>query len=130
MSSPILFDQSRLKAYDGLMRLCEFAGKSGEWQQTLWSEFLTNRELYDAFVYYLENHGLPDVPKCGAYSLTDCYVWQIEQDNLRRDTGKNTGQCNKEDMVLQAFMTMAQMKRTPEKYIRKFNDGRGMDQTM
>ncbi len=51
MSAPILFDQSRLKAYDGLMRLCEFAGKSGEWQQTLWSELLMNQNLYDAFVY-------------------------------------------------------------------------------
>ena len=66
MSAPILFDQSRLKAYDGLMRLCEFAGKTGEWQQALWSELLTNQKLYDAFVYYLENHGLPDEPKCGA----------------------------------------------------------------
>ncbi len=55
MSAPILFDQSRLKAYDGLMRLCEFAGKSGEWQQTLWSELLMNQNLYDAFVYYLES---------------------------------------------------------------------------
>ena len=107
MSSAIIFDQSRLKVYDGLLRLCD-----------------------DAFVYYLEHHELPETPKCEGYSLTDCYVWQMEQDNLRRDTGKNTGQCNKEDMVLQAFMTMAQMKRTPEKYIRKFNDGRGMDQTM
>ena len=35
MSAPILFDQSRLKAYDGLIRLCEYAGESGEWQQNL-----------------------------------------------------------------------------------------------
>ena len=130
MSSPILFDQSRLKAYDGLMRLCEFAGKSGAWQQTLWSEFLTNRELYDAFVYYLENHGLPDEPKCGTYSLTDCYVWQTRQDNLRMDTGKNTASCNKEDMVLRAFMMMADMRRHPEDYVKKLGDWKGMDQTM
>lgn len=130
MSSPILFDQSRLKAYDGLMRLCEFAGEPEEWQQTLWGEFLMNGKLYDAFVYYLENHSLPDVPKCGAYSLTDCYVWQIEQDNLRRDTGKNTSSCNKEDMVLRAFMMMAQMQRYPEEYGKKLSDWKGMDQTM
>ena len=53
MPSQIIFDQSKLKAYDGLMRLCEFAGKSEAWQQTLWGELLQSRELYDAFLYYL-----------------------------------------------------------------------------
>lgn len=130
MSAPILFDQSRLKAYDGLVRLCSYAGKPEEWQQALWDELLRWGELYDAFVYYLENHGLPDQPKCGAYSLTDCYVWQMEQDNLRRDTGKNTGSCNKEDMVLRSFMLMAQMRRQPKTYAKKLSDWKGMDQTM
>ncbi len=130
MPAPILFDQSKLKAYDGLMRLCEFAGESEEWQQALWSELLLNQRLYDAFVYYLEHHGLPDFPKCGAYSLTDCYVWQIEQDNLRMDRGKNTADCNKEDMVLRSFMMMAGMLRDPEAYVKKLSDWKGMDQTM
>lgn len=130
MTAPILFDQSRLKAYDGLSRLCEYAGKSGKWCNALWSELLVDQELYDAFVYYLEQHGLAEFPKCKGYSLTDCYVWEIEQDNLRRDTGKNTAQCNKEEMVLHAFMMMAKMKRAPEEFIKKFQDGRGMDQTM
>lgn len=130
MSAPILFDQSRLKAYDGLMRLCEFAGKPEEWQQALWNVLLTDRGLYDAFVYYLEHHALPDAPKCGKYSLTDCYVWQIGQDNLRKDTGKNTAGCNKEDMVLRSFMMMADMQKCPEDYMKKLGDWKGMDQTM
>ena len=130
MSASILFDQSRLKAYDGLMRLCGFAGRSEEWQQAMWQEFLMDRKLYDAFVYYLENHALPYFPKCGEYSLTDCYVWQIEQDNLRMDTGKNTAACNKEDMVLRSFMMMADMLRDPETYGKKLSDWKGMDQTM
>lgn len=129
MPSQIIFDQSKLKVYDGLMRLCGFAGKSEAWQQNLWSEFLLNRELYDAFLYYLENHGLPEFPKCEGYSLTDCYVWQMERDNLLRDTGKNTAQCNKEDMVLRSFQMMADMQREPEVFLKKLNDGRGMDQT-
>lgn len=130
MSSQIIFDQSKLKVYDGLMRLCEFAGETELWRQTLWGELLLNRELYDAFVYYLEHHGLPDFPKCEGYSLTDCYVWQMERDNLRRDTGKNTAQCNKEDMVLRAFQMMAGLQREPEVFVRKLSDWRGMDQTM
>lgn len=126
----ILFDQTKLKVYDGLTKLCEYAGRTREWQQMLWDEFLAKRELYDAFVYYLEHHALPEMPKCEGYSLTDCYVWQMEQDNLRRDTGKNTAQCNKEDMVLRAFMTMADMQRQPEAYLRKLREWKGMDQTM
>ena len=130
MSAAIIFDQSKLKAYDGLIRLCEYAGQPEEWGSRLWSELLMDGQLYDAFVHYLEHHELPELPKCAGYSLTDCYVWQMERDNLRRDTGKNTAGCNKEGMVLHAFMTMVQMKRAPEEYIRKFTDGRGMDQTM
>lgn len=130
MSAPILFDQSRLKAYDGLMRLCAFAGKTEEWQQALWSALLLDKGLYDAFVYYLEHHALPDVPKCGEYSMTDCYVWQIEQDNLRMDTGKNSASCNKEDMVLRSFMMMADMRKHPEDDRKKPGEWRGMDQTM
>lgn len=130
MFAPIIFDQSRLKVYDGLSRLCEYAGKSGEWCNILWSELLVDAQLYDAFVYYLEHHELSELPKCEGYSLIDCYVWEMEQDNLRRDTGKNTAQCNKEEMVLHAFMTMAKMKRAPEDFIKKFCDGKGMDQMM
>ncbi len=126
----ILFDQTKLKVYDGFTRLCEYAGRTKEWQQSLWNEFLVNKGLYDAFVYYLEQHALPETPKCEGYSLTDCFVWQMEQDNLRRDTGKNTAQCNKEDMVLRAFLMMAQMQRQPAEHLRKLREWKGMDQTM
>ncbi len=128
--SSILFDQSRLRAYDGLVRLCEYTGKSEEWCNELWNEMLTDRELYDAFVHYLEHHELPEQPKRGGYSLIDCYVWQMEQDNLRRDTGKNTAVCNKEEMALQAFMTMAGIKKEPDVYLKKLKEWKGMDQTM
>lgn len=130
MSSAIIFDQSRLKVYDGLLRLCEYAGQSEVWCNTLWGELLTDVQLYDAFVYYLEHHELPETPKCEGYSLTDCYVWQTRQDNLRMDTGKNTESCNKEDMVLRSFMMMADMQRHPEDYAKKLGDWKGMDQTM
>lgn len=117
MSSSIIFDQSRLRAYDGLVRMCEYAGETESWCGMLWEELLADRALYEAFVYYLEHHNFPEDLKCEGYSLIDCYVWEMEQDNLRRDTGKNTAQCNKEDMVLHAFKTMAGLRRSPEEYI-------------
>ncbi len=128
--SSIIFDQSKLKAYDGLERLCKYTGKSEEWCGGLWGEMLADKELYDAFVYYLEHHALSEDVKCKGYSLIDCYVWQMEQDNLRRDVGKNTDACNKEDMALRAFMTMAKMRKEPDAYLKKLSEWKGMDQTM
>lgn len=130
MFSPIIFEQSRLRAYDGLARLCEYSGKSGAWCDGLWEELLTDAELYEAFVYYLEHHALSESVKREGYSLIDCYVWQMEQDNLRRDTGKNTDSCNKEDMALRAFEMMTMLKKEPETYLKKIMKWKGMDQTM
>lgn len=129
MASSVIFDQSRLRAYDGLMRLCEYSGESEKWCAELWNAMLLDGELYEAFVFYLEHHGFSEDLKCEGYSLIDCYVWEMEQDNLRRDTGKNTEACNKEDMVLHAFWTMAQMRRSPEEYCKKMNRW-GIDQSI
>ena len=46
------------------------------------------------------------------------------------DRGKNTADCNKEDMVLRSFMMMAGMMQDPKTYAEKLSDWKGMDQTM
>lgn len=125
--SHIILGFEKVKAYEGLQMLCEYAGKSLEWCDGLWADMLKDRELYGEFVYYLENHSLEDKMKVCGYSLTDFYVWQMERYNLSIDSGKNSGLCNKEAMVLQAFQTMALMKKEPEYYMRKLSDGLGMD---
>ena len=124
--SQIILGTEKLKAFRGLSMLCEYAGKSEEWCNELWLSLLTDYELYTELLYYLENHCFADCLKAAGYSLTDLYVWQMGQDNLRRDTGKNTENCNKEEMVLQAFWTMAQMRKDPSEYERKLADGSGM----
>lgn len=125
--SPIICAAEKIKAYEALEMLCEYAGKSAQWRDELWIMILTDYELYGEFLYYLEHHSFADRMKTLGYSLTDCYVWQIERDNLAKDTGKNTESCNKEEMVLEAFWTMAQMKKNPDYYRRKLSEGAGMD---
>lgn len=125
--SHIICGTEKIKVYEGLKALCEYAGKSEEWCNELWLNILTDYELYGEFLYYLEHHGFADHMKAAGYSLTDCYVWQMERYNLAQDTGKNTEKCNKEEMVLQAFRTMAQIKKNPDYYIRKLSEGAGMD---
>lgn len=125
--SQIILDSGKIKAYEGLKMLCEYSGKSSEWCDGLWLDMLTDYELYEEFVYYLEHHSLADHMRIEGYSLTDFYVWQMERYNLASDSGKNTEICNKEKMVLQSFKTMAEMKKNPEYYKRKLTDGSGMD---
>lgn len=125
--SGIIYGTEKIRAYDGLVRLCEYAGCTEAWCDGLWSVMLSDKELYDEFVYYLEHHMPLDAMKVCGYSLTDLYVWQMEKYNLQRDSGKNTAQCNKEAMILQAFRSMADMKQNPEFFLRRLNDGAGMD---
>lgn len=125
--SSIVYGTEKIRAYDGLVRLCEYVGYTDAWCDELWNEMLQDRKLYDEFVYYLEHHMPADTMKVHGYSLTDLYVWQMERYNLRGDSGKNTEQCNKEEMILQAFRAMADMKKEPDIFIKKLNDGTGMD---
>lgn len=125
--SHIICATEKMKVYESLQTLCEYAGKSPKWRDELWFMILTDYELYGEFLYYLEHHGFADRMKTAGYSLTDCYVWQMEQYNLLNDSGKNTANCNKEALVLQAFKTMAQMKKDPDGYRRKMSAGKGMD---
>ncbi len=125
--SHIVYGTEKIRAYDGLARLCEYAGKESAWCDGLWQEMLQDGELYAELVYYLEHHAPADRMKVQGYSLTDLYVWQMEKYNLRRDSGKNTESCNKEEMILQALWTMAKMKKEPEKYVKNLNAGAGMD---
>ena len=83
--------------------------------------------MADEFIFYLEHHSLKDKVHCEGYGLTDLYIWQMNRYNIIGDSGKNTDTCNKDRMVLKAFYDMAQMKKSPDEYIKKLTLGRGMD---
>lgn len=125
--SKMIYDNALLRVYDGLRRLCDYAGKDDDWCDELWQELLHDRQLYEEFVYYLEHHVPGDLVKVRGYSLTDLYVWQLEQYNLRGDSGKHTAYCNKEQMLLQALLMLAQMKKNPDSCLGKLDRGAGMD---
>ncbi len=124
----IIFDSTKVKVYENLSALCNFAGESPEWCDALWQEILADGGLYEELLYFMRSHTLCDRVSCCGYTLTDLFVWQMDKYNLLHDTGKNTAECRKVDMVLRAFDTMARMKKDPETYLRRFGQGRGMDQ--
>lgn len=123
----IIYDSTKIKVYENLKTLCRFAGETQEWCDALWMELLGDEELYREFLYYMKHNALDDKMSCCGYTMTDLFIWQMEQYNLLHDTGKNTERCQKVDMVLRAFATMAQMKKNPEEYVRRFEEGRGND---
>ena len=124
----VIYDGNRVAAYDGLQKLCTYAGRSMLWCDGLWSFMLEDQELFEEFVYYLNHHAFLDKMKAGGgYSMTDLYVQQLDRFNIKQDSGKNTAACNKEEMVLNAFDAMAKLKKDPEKPARKWQEGFGMD---
>jgi len=124
----IIYDARKIRAYEGLRALGEYAGKEQEWLDRLWRGLVADQGQMMEFMYYLDNHTFCDADRCKGYGLTDLYVWQMDRYNLIRDIGKNTVSCNKEAMVLNAFWTMQQMKKDPETYLRRLTSGEGMDQ--
>lgn len=125
--SGILYDARLIKAYDALLAVCESIGATRQWNDALWEELLADGALLEEMIYYLEHHCLLGHARVAGYTLIDLFVWQMDRYNLAMDSGKNTESCNKEKMVLQAFYTMAQMKKDPEGYQRKLTEGFGMD---
>lgn len=124
----ILYDARKVMAYQGLLQLGEYAGKSKEFIESLWAELILDQDLVKEFMYYLDHHTLLDKAKCRGYGLTDLYVWQMDRYNLIREIGKNTSGCNKEAMVLNAFRTMIDMKKDPDIYMERLTRGTGMDE--
>ena len=127
--SGILYDARKIKAYEGMQELCGFAGKDTEWGNRLWMELLSDSHLLDELIYYLDNHCLLGEYKCEGYSLIDLFIWQMDLYNLIMDSGKNTEKCNKEAMVLQAFMSMTELKKDPASLSKKISGGFGMDKS-
>lgn len=124
----IIYDARKIKAYECLLVLGEYAGKEEQWLGVLWECLLSDMGQMREFMYYLDHHTFCDEDRCKGYGLTDLYVWQMDRYNLIRDIGKNTECCNKEAMVLNAFWAMQQMKKDPDTYLRRLTSGEGMDQ--
>lgn len=124
----IIYDATRLKVCQGLYEICEYAELDRKWTDKLWQDVLTCREIYDELVYYIEHHTFMDRLKVGNYSLCDLYVFQMNKYNLVREIGKNPRTCNKEKMVMKAFRMMLDMMKSPEEYIKKLEQGKGMDE--
>lgn len=125
--SGIVYDARRIKAYEAMLELGQYAGFDKEWCDALWSDLLIDLELFDEFVYYLDHHTIEGKVRFEGYTLIDLFIWEMDIYNLIADSGKNTETCNKETMVLRAFKTMTAFKKDPEHFKKRLTEGFGMD---
>lgn len=123
----LIIDTTKIKVYERLKYLAEATGKDSAFADSLWESLLKYEDLYDEFVFYLENGNIRDGIIVRGYSLIDLYVHRIDCYNIVNDTGKNTAACNKESMILETFKAMADLKDNPDEFIKRMNEGRGMD---
>lgn len=123
----IVINTTQIKIRGYFDNLCEYAGFDLERADEVWLSIISDSEIYQEFIYYLEHHTFLDKMNVAGYSLSDIYVFQMDKYNLLSEIGKNPVSCNKETMVLKAFHTMSKMKLDPEKYIKRLEEGRGND---
>ena len=123
----ILYDARKLKAMEFLYKLCEYALKEQSFADELWTRLINEDALYDEFVYYADNHTFLDRLKIRGYGMSDIYVWQMDKYNLVRELGKNPEACNKESLVLNAFMEFSNMIKDPDEYVKRIESGKGND---
>ena len=127
MSGNIIIATSKLKACDFCYELCDACGYDRDWTDALWGDIVTDEDILSEFMYYRENHTFRDKCSIRGYSLSDLYVFQMDKYNLIREIGKNTVDCNKERMVLNAFRMMIDMKADPDTFVKRLEEGRGED---
>ena len=123
----IILDSRKIMVYEDLKYLAELTGKKEGFADRLWEGLLKNDDLYQEFLYYLDNKALKDEFSFDGYALTDIYVTMIGRYNLLNDIGKNTSMCSKESMVLETFMGMLEFMENPTEYKKKLQNNDGMD---
>ena len=124
--SNLIIDTRKIKAYEHLHTLGSLSQRDDAFLDKLWEHLMTDPGLFDEFLYYLDHHGFRDGVSCRGYSMTDLYFYCMRHHNVRVDRGKNYPSCNKEGVVLDAFERMAEMKKDPERFVKKLSDQMGL----
>lgn len=123
----IILANSKLRAYEYLNQLAEYSGWKQQDADRLWSYLLKYETLYDEFIHYLSKHEILDALHFRGYSILDLYVWQMNFYNMIHDIGKNTGNCNKEDLILRAFLMMGEFMDNPDDFLKKLSNAPHQD---
>ena len=125
--SNIIIASEKLKLFEVVSNWAEYAGYSVQWTDKFWQDLVTNQDIYDEFLYYVDNDDFLCKYSCNGQYITDIFIWEMRKFNIKTDRGKNYADCDKAEMVLNAFRTMLDMKENGDHIIDAMENKNGAD---
>lgn len=110
-----------------IKELCRYAGEDETFAETFWKKLQADEEILEEFSYYMEHGNFACRAKVAGYTAVDVMVWQMDHFKARLDRDNSGTRQNGDRMLLLAFDTLLNMKKDPEKYIRKMTEETGTD---
>lgn len=123
----IIIASEKLKLFEIVENWSQYAGYSVEWQDKFWQDLLVNQDVYEEFLYYVDHNDFLCKHSCNGQYITDIFIWEMRKFNIKTDRGKNYADCDKAEMVLNAFRTMLDMKENSERVINAMENKNGAD---
>jgi hypothetical protein len=125
---PMIIASEKIKYYEQVCRLCEYAGYESTWRDKFWQDLLTDEGIDRELLYYLEHQDFLGSCTIDGYSVFDIFIWQMRRYNIRVDRGKNGPDCDKMAMLLETFRTMLDMKENGARIEWSMEMNNGMDE--
>jgi len=107
--------------------LCEYAGENESFKGEFLQKLIADKEVLEEFAYYYDNHGFLGSVNVNGMTLVDILVWQVDHFKSDLDRGLYDMQSNPDKMILRAFDTMLNMRRSPAEFLQRFSSETGTD---
>lgn len=125
--SEIFYDDHMLGIFGMVANYCYGKGFDKEWVNRFWEGLQEQPDLYEEFIHFFNTHEILGKYKLHGFSVLDTFVWQMEYDSLEHDKGRNGDTCDKDEMILQAFSHMIDLKHNPEQWTKILSEDQRMD---
>lgn len=123
----IVIASEKIKLFEIVENWSIYAGYNEEWQNKFWQDLLINKDIYDEFLYYVDHKDFLCKASVNGQFITDIFVWEMRKFNIKTDRGKNYADCDKAEMVLNAFRTMLDMKIDADRVLNAMENKNGAD---
>lgn len=110
----IIIASEKIKLFEIVKSYSEYAGYTDEWAEEFWQDLLLNKGIYDEFLYYIDKNDFLCKYSIDGQYITDVFIWEMRKFNIKTDRGKNYADCDKAEMILNAFRTMLNMAKNNE----------------
>jgi len=107
--------------------LCEYADENEEFCFEFLQKLNDDAEVLEEFAFYYDNHNFAGIVNVNGMTIVDILVWQVDHFKSDLDRGFYDMQSNPDKMLLRAFDTMLNMRKSPEAYLQRYSSDSGTD---